>query len=56
MAIIPGKMRKVANLFLLFGLALAQDYADYTDYADSYNQDNLYHDYAKKQQVKAEGG
>lgn len=49
-------MRSVAALFLLAGLAIAQDYNDYTDYADSYNQDNLYHNYAKKQQVKADGG
>ena len=49
-------MKRFAGLFLLAGLTIAQDYADYADYADSYNQDNLYHDYAKKQQVKAEGG
>ena len=49
-------MRTVAGLLLLVGLTIAQDYNDYTDYADSYNQDNLYHDYAKKQQVKADGG
>lgn len=49
-------MKRIAGLFLLVGLTIAQDYTDYTDYADSYNQDNLYHDYAKKQAVKADGG
>merc|ERR1719183_1701388 len=56
MTVVTRNMKRFAGLFLLAGLTIAQDYADYTDYADSYNQDNLYHDYAKKQQVKAEGG
>jgi hypothetical protein len=38
--------------------SLAQDdYQDYQDYANDYaNQDNLYTDYAQKQQEKAVGG
>eukprot|EP00978_Attheya_sp_CCMP212_P019632 scaffold55259_cov58-Attheya_sp.AAC.3 len=38
--------------------SLAQDdYQDYQDYANDYaNQDNLYTDYAQKQQEKAGGG
>jgi len=51
----------VTGLILLVGLTIAQEYAaeypDYTDYADSYsNQDNLYHDYAKKKQDDGGGG
>eukprot|EP00594_Rhizosolenia_setigera_P014753 CAMPEP_0178959228 /NCGR_PEP_ID=MMETSP0789-20121207/12151_1 /TAXON_ID=3005 /ORGANISM="Rhizosolenia setigera, Strain CCMP 1694" /LENGTH=244 /DNA_ID=CAMNT_0020642161 /DNA_START=123 /DNA_END=857 /DNA_ORIENTATION=+ len=44
---------RVFYFFVLARLALAQDY---NDYANEYAQDNLYHDYARKQQVKAEGG
>ena len=29
---------------------------DYQDYADGYEQDNLYQDYAMRQQEKVEGG
>jgi hypothetical protein len=33
------------------------DYQDYQEYADDYGQqDNLYADYAQRQQVKAAGG
>lgn len=40
--------------FMLFaGYALAQEY---TDYANDYVQDNLYRDYADRQQEKAVGG
>lgn len=44
-------------LAAVFTLTTAQDYQpDYQDYADSYeNQDNLYADYAMKQQEKVEG-
>ena len=47
-------------LFLasLISIALSQeyqDYQDYQDYADGYQQDNLYADYAMKQQDKAVG-
>lgn len=54
MAIIPLKI--VVGLFLVAHLTQAQEYQDYNDYANDYSQDNLYNDYAKKQQVKAEGG
>jgi hypothetical protein len=29
-----------------------EDYPDYQDYADSYQQDNLYADYAARQEIK----
>ena len=32
-----------------------QDYQNYQDYADDYQQDNLYADYAMKQQEKVAG-
>ena len=36
---------------------LAQEqYPDYQDYADGYEQDDLYQNYANKQQEKAVGG
>ena len=38
-------------------LTLAQEqYPDYQDYADGYEQDDLYQNYANKQQEKAVGG
>lgn len=52
-----ASLKIVAGLFLVASFSLAQDYQDYNnDYANDYAQDNLYADYAKKQQVKAEGG
>ena len=54
MAIISLKI--VGGLFFAATLSLAQEYQEYNDYANDYAQDNLYEDYAKKQQVKAEGG
>ena len=56
-------MRIASSLLLvLFGSTAAQnaDYGDYQDYADDYGdygqQDNLYHDYAARQQEKEMGG
>lgn len=48
-------------IFLLFAtgsLVSAQSYQDYGDQQDYYGQeeDNLYHDYAQHQEVKAQGG
>mmetsp|Transcript_61178 Transcript_61178/g.72636 ORF Transcript_61178/g.72636 Transcript_61178/m.72636 type:complete len:248 (-) Transcript_61178:137-880(-) len=40
-------------IFFLVGRSLAQEYVDY---ADGYVQDNLYKDYANRQQEKAVGG
>ena len=49
--------RLVLIIATILVLTSAQDYQpDYQDYADSYqNQDNLYADYAMKQQEKAVG-
>lgn len=33
-----------------------EQYPDYADYADGYEQDDLYQNYAMKQQEKAVGG
>lgn len=48
---------KIRALILTFAAiansAIAQDYQDY---ADGYEQDNLYQDYAMKQQEKGGGG
>ena len=56
-------MKSYRQLYLFFAafitLSLAQeyqDYHDYQDYADGYQQDNLYADYAMKQQDKAVTG
>ncbi len=48
------------QLILIFtfitSLSLGQEYQEsYQDYADGYQQDNLYADYAMKQQDKAVG-
>eukprot|EP00521_Asterionellopsis_glacialis_P001404 CAMPEP_0195258966 /NCGR_PEP_ID=MMETSP0706-20130129/7688_1 /TAXON_ID=33640 /ORGANISM="Asterionellopsis glacialis, Strain CCMP134" /LENGTH=255 /DNA_ID=CAMNT_0040312385 /DNA_START=24 /DNA_END=791 /DNA_ORIENTATION=+ len=55
-----GKCRPILGLFLVVSLVLSQeysqDYPDYQDYADSYEQDNLYTNYAAKQQDKQGGG
>ena len=48
----------VIGLFMAATLVFGQqdyDYQDYQDYADGYQQDNLYADYAMKQQEKAAG-
>ena len=52
-----------ANVFILAIVAIVQrsiaqdyDYGDYQDYADGYEQDNLYEDYAMKQEDKGGGG
>jgi len=45
-------LRNITGLFLIAGLTIAQDYQDY---ANDYNQDSMYHDYAQKQAQK-EGG
>lgn len=46
----------VTVFILLVTITIAQDYQDYNEYANDYAQDNLYQDYAKKQQEKVEGG
>jgi hypothetical protein len=51
--------RQLKSLILAAVLALSsgqQGYEDYQDYSYGDEQDNLYADYAMKQQVKAEGG
>jgi hypothetical protein len=52
-------MKSYRHLFLflasLISIVLSQEYQDYQDYADGYQQDNLYADYAMKQQDKAVG-
>mmetsp|Transcript_49129 Transcript_49129/g.59544 ORF Transcript_49129/g.59544 Transcript_49129/m.59544 type:complete len:254 (+) Transcript_49129:134-895(+) len=52
MAIIPYTRILLPFIFIT-GLVLAQEY---TEYADEYMQDNLYQDYASRQQEKAVGG
>jgi hypothetical protein len=52
---------KVLSLLLsvaaISSTTLAQEqYPEYQDYADGYEQDDLYQNYAMKQQEKAEGG
>lgn len=63
-----SKMKLLSPLFvLLASTSVVQgqgadyseygDYQDYQEYADDYGQqDNLYADYAQRQQVKAAGG
>jgi hypothetical protein len=49
---------KVITLFFSIA-AICADVStaqDYQDYADGYEQDNLYQDYAMRQQEKVEGG
>ena len=41
---------------ILSTTAQEQGYQDYQDYADGYQQDNLYADYAIRQQEKEAGG
>ena len=43
----------VVALFALSSvLAQQNDYPDYQEYANEYYQDNLYHDYAERQETK----
>lgn len=42
-------------LTTVLSLSTGQDYNEYQDYADGYQQDNLYTDYAMKQQEKSVG-
>ena len=44
---------RLTTFFLAAGLVFAQDYSDY---AGDYVQDNIYHDYAKRQAEKEGGG
>ena len=51
------QMRGLLVLAAILALTSGQDYQDYRDYADDYGQqDNLYADYAMKQQNKVDGG
>ena len=58
MAMIPTiQMKGLFILAVILSLTSGQDYQDYRDYADDYGQqDNLYADYAMKQQNKVDGG
>lgn len=47
--------KAVSCFLLLLTISIAQDYQENNEYANEYAQDNLYRDYAKKQQEKAEG-
>lgn len=55
-----AKCRPIIGLFLVASLVLAQDYnndyPDYQDYAEGHEQDNLYSNYAQRQQDKQGGG
>ncbi len=55
--IIPPMKMKIRTLILaaaaIVNSAVGQDYQDY---ADGYEQDNLYENYAAKQQEKVDGG
>jgi hypothetical protein len=50
--------RSITLLFLSFILSFASvsNAQQYQDYAEGYEQDNLYQDYAMRQQEKVEGG
>ena len=52
-------MKCYHQLFLFLAtfisVSLGQDYEDYQDYADGGQEDNLYADYAMKQQDKGQG-
>ena len=58
MMMLVQKCRKVFALLIIASAVMAQDYPaqdypEYTDYADNYgSQDNLYHDYAQRQGEK----
>lgn len=51
-------MKVTALLLSIVAVASAQEQygADYQDYADGYEQDNLYENYAMKQQEKGGAG
>lgn len=49
-------MRAIFILFVVAVIAITSTAQDYQDYADGYEQDNLYQDYAMKQQEKGQGG
>lgn len=49
-------MRAIFVLLAIAAVAIRSTAQDYQDYADGYEQDNLYQDYAAKQQVKEGGG
>jgi len=49
-------MRAFALLVAFLALVDTSSAQDYQDYADGYEQDNLYEDYAMKQQTKTDGG
>merc|ERR1711982_196675 len=51
-----GNMRVLALLVAVLALVDTCYAQEYQDYADGYEQDNLYQDYAMKQQTKADGG
>ena len=51
-----SKCRRVVGFLMVVSLVLGQDYADYQDYGGDYQDDNLYHDYAQRQQEKGGGG
>ena len=50
------KIQRAVGLLLVASLVLAQqDYPEYQDYADGYQQDNLYADYAARQDDRQGG-
>mmetsp|Transcript_19345 Transcript_19345/g.33190 ORF Transcript_19345/g.33190 Transcript_19345/m.33190 type:complete len:122 (-) Transcript_19345:228-593(-) len=49
-------MRIILLLLAIVAVAITSTAQDYQDYADGYEQDNLYQDYAAKQQEKVDGG
>lgn len=50
-------MRAIFLLFAIVIIAISSISAqDYQDYADGYEQDNMYENYAMKQQEKTDGG
>ena len=55
MKLVP-ECRRFVGFLMLVTLVLAQDYADYQDFAHDYADDNLYHDYAQHLQEKTQGG
>ena len=49
-------MRVIFLLLAIVAVAIRSTAQDYQDYADGYEQDNLYENYATKQQEKVDGG
>jgi len=47
---------RLLSILSVVALLLQQSHAQQYDYEQDYAQDNLYHDYAAKQQEKAVGG